>query len=348
MEARMGISKAVLDLVRCPVCRGRLHQLVGRLVCDAPACSAEFPILDGIPVLLNESASVFSIQALARQSRVRKLLLERDSAGMGALRQSGVPRALPAVTRRGWNVLGWRNCERFAHLLLSQSAAPRVLVVGGRVLGQGTEYLLSQRNIELVETDVAFGPRTMLICDAHDIPFEDGSFDGVVAQGVLEHVVDPYRCVEEVHRVLKADGLVYAETAFMQQVHGARFDFTRFTDLGHRRLFRRFEELDGGALCGPGMALAWAYRYFLLSFADSRAWRSLVSTFAHLTSFYLMYFDRWLLRRPGAFDAASAVYFMGRRTDHALTDVELITLYRGAQLGKATAQPSTRGTDIRP
>ena len=81
----------------------------------------------------------------------------------------------------------------------------------------------------------------MLICDANDIPFENGSFDGVVLQAALEHVADPYRCVEETHRVLKEKGLVYAETAFMQQVHGGRYDFTRFTRLGHRRLFRRFD-----------------------------------------------------------------------------------------------------------
>ncbi len=42
----------------------------------------------------------------------------------------------------------------------------------------------------------------MLICDAHDIPFADRSFDGVIVQAVLEHVVDPFRCCEEIHRVL--------------------------------------------------------------------------------------------------------------------------------------------------
>ncbi len=161
-------------------------------------------------------------------------------------------------------------------------------------------------------------------------------------------MLDPSRCVEEIHRVLKPDGLVYAETAFMQQVHGARFDFARFTHLGHRRLFRRFEELDSGALCGPGMALAWAYRYFLLSFVGSRAWRSLLSAFANLTSFYLKYADRWLIDRPGALDAASAVYFLGQCSDHALTGRELITLYRGAQLGHTTAQPSKTRIEIPP
>lgn len=190
--------------------------------------------------------------------------------------------------------------------------------------------LAQNGSLELVDTDVSFGPRTMLICDAHDIPFQDESFDGVIAQAVLEHVVDPYRCVEEMHRVLKKDGLVYAETPFMQQVHLGRYDFTRFTHLGHRRLFRRFEEIDSGAVCGPGMALAWSYQYFLLSFAKLKILRALIRAFASLTSFYLKYFDYFLIDTAGGLDAASGYYFMGRKSDHSLSDRELLTLYKGA------------------
>jgi ubiquinone/menaquinone biosynthesis C-methylase UbiE len=50
----------------------------------------------------------------------------------------------------------------------------------------------------------------MMIFDAHDIPIEDGSFDGVIILAVLEHVADPYRYSEEIYRVLKDQGVVYA------------------------------------------------------------------------------------------------------------------------------------------
>jgi len=82
----------------------------------------------------------------------------------------------------------------------------------------------------------------------HTIFFDASSFDGVIIQAVLEHVVEPNHCVEEIHRVLKENGLVYSETPFMQQVHLGRYDFTRFTHLGHRRLFRKFKEICGGAV----------------------------------------------------------------------------------------------------
>ena len=217
----------------------------------------------------------------------------------------------------------------FGDVLLKQTPNPRVLVIGGSIVGQGMETLVNNAAIEFVDSDVSFGPRTMLVCDAHDLPFEDQSFDGVIVQAVLEHVVDPYRCCEEIHRVLKQQGVVYAETPFIQQVHGGRFDFMRFTHLGHRRLFRKFEELDSGAVCGPGMALGWSYEYFLLSFTALKTARTLLRAFARLTSFYFKYFDYYLINKPAALDAASGCYFMGRKSEQILSDKEFIKLNKG-------------------
>ncbi|NNE07365.1 MAG: methyltransferase type 11, partial [Gemmatimonadetes bacterium] len=131
------------------------------------------------------------------------------------------------------------------------------------------------------------------------------------------------------HRVLKHGGVVYAETPFIQQVHGGRYDFTRFTDLGHRRLFRKFEEIERGSACGPGMALAWTYQYFLMSFATTRVTRALLRDFASLTSFFLKYFDSHLVDKPGTQDAASGYYFMGSKEGRVMHDRELIQQYRG-------------------
>ena len=198
-------------------------------------------------------------------------------------------------------------------------------------MGQGMESLTANPAIELVETDVLNGPRTMMICDAHQIPFADGVFDGVIAQAVLEHVVDPWRCAEEIHRVLRPGGLVYSEIPFIQQVHGGRYDFTRFTHLGHRRLFRKFDEIESGAMCGPGMALAWSYQYFLLSFGARGFTRTLLRFAAGVTSFFLKYCDGWLIGKPAALDAASGTFFIGRKGERVLSDRELLKLYRGAQ-----------------
>lgn len=278
-------------------------------------------MVDGIPVLINERKSVFAIDDFVRYRRT--FFSNGSKTGIGKM----ISALVPSI---GSNIRGASNYKRLSIMLRERSRAPRVLVLGGSILGDGVRHLADDPSIDLVETDVSHGPRTMLICDAHDLPFEGQSFDCVIAQAVLEHVVDPYRCSEEIWRVLKDGGLVYAETPFMQQVHGGRYDFTRFTHLGHRRLFRRFEEVDSGAVCGPGMALAWSWQFFLLSFARTRPMRAVLRAFAAFTSFFLKYFDAYLIRRPGALDAASGLFFMGRKSDDVLTDRELIGMYRGA------------------
>ncbi len=324
MSAKIRLTESMQKLLCCPICKAKIIRTQEEFICSNPECNGHFPIIDGVPVLLNEERSVFSIDDfILRQDTTFQLNLAQRNEIKELLKH-----LKPGISK---NLKAKQNYIKFGDLLFQQATVPNVLVVGGSILGEGMEPLLKKNDsIDIVETDVSFGPRTMLISDGHDIPFEDEVFDGVIVQAVLEHVVDPVRCVDEIHRVLKQNGLVYAETPFMQQVHMGRYDFTRFTHLGHRRLFRRFEEINSGPVAGPGMALAWAYKYFLLSFTSSRQTRQVVSFFAHLTSFYLKYFDSYLIEKPGAFDAASGFYFMGRKSRQFLPDRELINLYKGA------------------
>ncbi|MEY2832209.1 MAG: hypothetical protein RLZZ574_1467, partial [Cyanobacteriota bacterium] len=222
--------------------------------------------------------------------------------------------------------------QQFTELLLQRSDRPKVLIIGGGTVGQEAESLFSTPGMEIIETDVVLTSRIDIICDAHQLPFADNSFDGVVVQAVLEHVLDPSICVEEVYRVLNDGGLVYSETPFMQQVHLGKYDFTRFTHLGHRRLFRKFKEVSSGAVCGPGMALNWSLQYFFLSFVKSSAARNIVKALTRLAFFWLKYFDYYLINKPGTFDSASSYYFLGRKSETVLSDEELLKLYRGAQL----------------
>ncbi len=313
-------SSSVNTRLICPCCGGRLELCEEDAKCANGSCKSSFPVMEGVPILINEGRSVFSLSDFTER-RDTYFRQKQNSRFKNAL-----IRAVPSLSK---NLRARENYRRLGNILLSSHKAPVVLVLGGSILGEGIEILLECKGIELVETDVSFGPRTSLICDAEDIPFMENTFDAVIVQAVLEHIVDPYRSVQEIHRVLKENGLVYAETPFMQQVHGGRYDFTRFTHLGHRRLFRYFEEIDSGVVCGPGMALAWSYEYFLLSFVKSSRARKIVQLVARISAFYLKYFDYLLHRRPGALDAASGVFFLGRKSMTPLADKALVEMYRG-------------------
>jgi len=308
-----------LDILRCPACKSELEESNETLYCKDPSCHQNFPIVEGIPVLIYEPNSIFSIEDFVQKSSTTF----QDSPSHFS---NIVKKIIPSMIE---NYQAEQNFDKFVNLLDSSTKVPRILVVGGSILGQGFKKLMHSNLVQLLETDVSFGPRTQIICDAHDLPFAHGIFDVVIVQAVLEHVVYPERCVQEVHRVLSQHGVVYAETPFIQQVHMGRYDFTRFTELGHRMLFRHFLEIERGAVGGPGMALAWSYRYFLLSFTRNKTLRNLIKVFANFTSFYLKYFDKFLNKKSGAYDAASGYYFLGRKSDTPISDRKMLDEYRG-------------------
>jgi hypothetical protein len=275
-----------------------------------------YPIVRGVPVLINEQASLFDIATIVR---------ETEQPPTAAERGWHLHELLPPLSH---NHKAERNFAEF-HDRLGHAGSIRILVVGSGILGAGMRALVDDPKLTVVESDVFVGPRTSLVCDAHDLPFEDASFDGVVIQGVLSCVHDPQRCVANIHRVLKPGGLVYAEVAFVQQVVMGRFDFQRFTHIGLLRLFNRFDELGSGVQCGPGMALAWSWTFFLRSLVRSQWGRRLMHGFGVLTSFWLSLLDHWLVDRPAAYDAASAVYFLGARSERTRTDREISASYVG-------------------
>jgi SAM-dependent methyltransferase len=313
----------ILPLLRCPATGSLLFRAGDFLVTTDK--SRRYPVVDDVPVLLAEERSLFD----------SGYVTEGGKPGAGRRLAQLPSRLLSMPPTRTRNVAAKQNFELLADLLGERSgngSDPRVLVVGGRIAGAGSKVILDNQRLDVIETDVALGPRTQVVCDAHDLPFADGTFDAVVIQAVLEAVVDPPRVASEVHRVLRPDGLVYSEAPFMQQVHEGVFDFNRFTHLGHRLLWRDFDELRSGAQCGPGMALLWSLEYFLLSFAGrSRISRGAVSRLVSLFGFWLKYFDDFLVKRPGGIDAASGTFFLGRRRDTPIPYREILHAFRGVR-----------------
>jgi len=315
----MKLSADVFKEIRCPGCLNELEQNELKLECKNPECKLVYPIVNNVPILISEKESVFSIQDFIDQ---KDTTFNHNQGKLHALAR----RFTPSISN---NLKAKKNYKKIISELVPLSSNPKVLVIGGSIIGVGMEDILHESSINLIESDISFGPRTQIVFDAHNIPFPDNFFDGVILQAVLEHVVDPFKCVAEVHRVLKSGGLVYAETPFMQQVHMGKYDFHRFSHLGHRRLFRHFNEIESGAICGPGMALAWAYSHFIFSFFSSRRMRKFLIPFASFTSFFWKYFDYILIDKPGTLDAASGYFFLGSKSGSVLDDSELLKQYRG-------------------
>lgn len=318
-EARL--SAAAWQLLRCPACSAEMRRDGDSL--DCTGCGTRFPVVRGVPVLINERDSLFRIDQIVAGAA------EAVPGAAGPFRK----RVCSWLPRLNCNPRGPRNYEELAGRLLDLTSRPKVLIIGCGLRGAGIDVLSRSARIELIESDVCLGGGAKIVCDAHDLPLADESVDGVVIQAVLDDLIDPHRCIAEIHRVLKPQGLIYTETPFMQPVHDGWRDFGRWSLLGHRRMFRMFEEVGSGAVGGPGMALALMYQSFLLSLVTSRIGRMAMTVLARTTAFWLKYVDRLIIDRPAALDSASAMYFLGRKSDRPVADADLPGLYRGGQGG---------------
>ena len=313
----------------CPRCRAKLVRSEGSFRCTAETCAlsaaSSFPLVGPRPVLVDFDRSILRREQLGRG----------DGSGPSQVAHrwsiDRVPKRLRSLLKPP-NTVAARNIDR---LLSELDEAATVLVVGGGTVGNGTERLYSEARIGVIGFDIYAAPTTQFLADVHQIPLADASVDAVVVQAVLEHVLEPERAVAEIHRVLRPQGLVYAETPFLQQVHAASFDFVRFTGSGHRYLFRGFEELSAGPVAGPGTELLWSIDHLVRGLTRSE----LAGKLARGLLFALRYLDRVV---PEAFatDNASAFYFLGRRADRELTPREIVAYYRGAQRPGVPGRPS--------
>ena len=130
---------------------------------------------------------------------------------------------------------------------------------GGLILDDGCG-LRYQWFEDVTNLDISPFPTTDVVATCSQLPFQDASFDGVISVAVLEHVADPRECVEQIARVLKPGGSVYAAVPFLQPYHGYPHHYFNMTRDGLRSLFAPYFEInDIGTPFGglPMRTLTW-------------------------------------------------------------------------------------------
>ena len=306
------------DLLACPRCGGEMTGPPAALVCSRESCGHRYAAVGDPPkpVLIDPDASIMDVGAILA-SRGSSTKARGDGGGL-----------VNFLARRFANPPN-KTAERFARRLAADLVAendgrPRLLVIGGGTIGGGVTSLYEDPRLDILAFDVYASANVQFLADAHQVPLKDGSVDGVLIQAVLEHVLDPQAVVAEIHRVLRLGGLVYAGTPFMQHVHEGAYDFTRFTESGHRYLFRHFTVRDSGAGAGLGTQLLWSIVYFArgIHFRAGQA--------ARVMFFWLPKLDGRLDGRATV-DGASGVFFYGHSSKDVVTPREMVGYYSGAQ-----------------
>jgi len=144
-----------------------------------------------------------------------------------------------------WNfhlrsLLNWHRYEKIVEDVLRLVAQGFVLDVGCG-FGQITE-MLHVKGVRVVGVDIGGEIREnkvwkhlrapFILADGCNLPFKSGMFDAVICCGVLEHVYDKRKFLEESRRVLKNNGLFLCY--YLPNKTGFEFLFSKVLPTEHK------------------------------------------------------------------------------------------------------------------
>jgi SAM-dependent methyltransferase len=134
---------------------------------------------------------------------------------------------------------------QFAHDVADNFPIVEPLVEMGARAADGQEAIADLRPVfgarEHIGCDIQAGTGVDRIEDIHALSFDDGSVGTIICLETLEHVFDPLRAVQEMHRVLRPGGLLAISSVMFFPIHAHPWDFWRFTPEGFERLLEPFE-----------------------------------------------------------------------------------------------------------
>jgi SAM-dependent methyltransferase len=219
-------------------------------------------------------------------------------------------------------------------IISSINLKPKILVVGGGAVGSGISAIYSIQDSTIISFDVYDSENVNVVADAHYMPFSSDQFDLVIAQAVLEHVLEPSVVIKEIYRVLKPHGLVYTEIPFLQPVHEGAYDFTRYTLNGHKWLLRDFSLMKAGALQGACTSSLMVFSYMISALFRARIVGIGIRVLLARTSKLI---DK-LIDSKWNSDVACGTYCLATKPDletvppmETLTAVNVVISYDGAQ-----------------
>lgn len=105
--------------------------------------------------------------------------------------------------------------------------------------------------------------------DGKKFPFDDGVYDGLICNQVLEHVFNPEYFLAEMHRVLKPNGLIMITVPFAWDEHEQPWDYARYTSMGLKFLLEKnglevieLRKINSGANAITQLFTGYLYKVF--------------------------------------------------------------------------------------
>ncbi len=298
------MEERLLKVLACPACRSGLEKKGQELVCAS--CRKGYPVnADGQAILLTgprledleESA-----EAIRQKSSLHQFYRRHQQS-----RLLNTVRKIIRPLTSGILFVYLRRSESALKTLFPGAGAEKVVID----VGAGNNPI----HPDAFTLDLYQESGADIIARIENLPFADNSLDGLVSCGVIEHLKNPWKTAEEMKRVVKPGGYIYAEIPLLQGIHYNPFDEQRFTPDGLETLFQPLITVEKGVASGPGSALAHLLPIWLamiLSFRSKILYEMLFLFFSWIT-FPIKYTDFFLLNHPEIHRAPFGVYYFGRK-----------------------------------
>lgn len=91
-----------------------------------------------------------------------------------------------------------------------------------------------------IGADIQIGPGVDIILNLHEIKLPSKSVGTVLIMDTLEHVEFPGKAIEQVHRILKPNGVLVISSVMNFPIHNHPHDYWRFTPEGFKSLMKIF------------------------------------------------------------------------------------------------------------
>lgn len=304
----------LLDLLACPRCGGAVAQPASTpALLSCTACGSEYPLQDGVPILLSPESESESDGGLTHKQQQVAFFDQQPVDDFGVTR----PRGAPAL-------YGWLLEEKFRRSVLGLEdlldGATALTVCGGS--GVDAEFL-ARRGARVILSDISLGvvlqarerarrfglDLGLVVADAEALPFRDKSVDVVYVHDGLHHLEQPARALNEMARVARRAVSVNEPAAALATLGAIRLGLAEDIEEAGNRVRRLTQEEIVRGLSAAGFAATYPHRY-------------------------LMYYRHW----PGW-----AMRILSRRATLPATQLALTTLNQSfGRLGNKLTVPAIR------
>ena len=291
--------KKLLNILACPVCKQpvELNKEHSKLLCTS--CHLQYKIKDNIPMMLDEES----------EKELKDYINSSD--GQNMVKEYGKKGLFLKLYKTAVKITGGSNFhtpvkKRLQSIINSTGENGFVLEIGS-----GNHRL----DEKVINFDICHFKNVDIVGNGSKLPFQNDSIHAILLLAVLEHTRQPQKVIDECYRVLKKNGIIYAEVPFVFRYHSYPTDFWRFSLQGIDEMFHKFSKQDVGVCVGPSSGLLTFLTHYatLFSFSNNFFINRLIKGLTFCFLFPLKYLDLLLVKNQRAHELAAGIYFMGKK-----------------------------------